>query len=54
MTKLTPHDIKMIFIECDNKNPDGLYADDVDLLEFADKLQQVIEWRAQQAAKEQL
>ena len=54
MTKLTPHDIKMIFIECHNENPDGLYADDVDLLEFADKLQQVIEWRAQQAAKEQL
>jgi hypothetical protein len=53
MTKLTPHDIKMIFIECDNKDPNGLYADEVDLYEFADKLQQVIEWRQEQAAKEQ-
>lgn len=49
--KLTPNDVKMIFLECNNKNPDGLYADEVDLYEFADKLQQVIEWRQEQAAK---
>jgi hypothetical protein len=51
--KLTPNDIKMIFLECHNENPNGLYADEVDLYEFADKLQQVIEWRQEQAAKEQ-
>jgi hypothetical protein len=36
---LTDVQIKEIFLECNNKNPDGLYADDVDLLEFARKLE---------------
>jgi hypothetical protein len=36
---LTDVQIKAIFLECNNKNPDGLYADDVDLLEFARKLE---------------
>jgi hypothetical protein len=36
---LTDVQIKAIFLECNNKNPDGLYADDVDLLEFARKVE---------------
>jgi hypothetical protein len=36
---LTDVQIKAIFIECDNKNPEGLYADEVDLLEFGRKLE---------------
>jgi hypothetical protein len=36
---LTDVQIKAIFLECNNKNPDGLYADDVDLLEFGRKLE---------------
>jgi len=31
-------DIKKIFLECDHRNPDGLYADDVDIIEFGNKL----------------
>lgn len=36
---LTDVQIKAIFLECNNKNPDGLYADDVDLFEFGRKLE---------------
>jgi hypothetical protein len=36
---LTDVQIKAIFLECNNKDPDGLYADDVDLLEFGRKLE---------------
>lgn len=31
-------DIKKIFLECDHRDPDGLYADDVDIIEFGNKL----------------
>lgn len=43
---LTATEIKAIFLECNNKNPDGLYADDVDLLEFAEKLAEVVSKKA--------
>lgn len=36
---LTDLQIKSVFLECENKNPDGMYADDVDVLEFAKKLE---------------
>ena len=36
---LTDLQIKSVFLECDNKSPDGMYANDVDLLEFARKLE---------------
>ena len=36
---LTDAQIKAIFLECNNKSPDGLYADEVDLLEFGRKLE---------------
>ena len=36
---LADNKIKELFLECNNKNPDGLYADDVDLLEFARKVE---------------
>ena len=38
---LTDMQIKALFLECNNKNPDGLYADDVDLLEFGRKLEEM-------------
>jgi len=38
---LTDMQIKAIFLECNNKNPDGLYANDVDLLEFGRKLEEM-------------
>lgn len=31
-------DIKKIFLECDHRDPDGLYADEVDIIEFGNKL----------------
>jgi hypothetical protein len=36
---LTDVKIKAIFLECNNKDPEGLYADEVDLLEFGRKLE---------------
>jgi len=36
---LTDVQIKAIFLECNNKDSDGLYADDVDLFEFGRKLE---------------
>lgn len=36
---LTPEDIKQIFFYCSNKDPDGFYADDVDIIEFAKKIE---------------
>lgn len=38
---LTDAKIKELFLECNNKNPEGLYADDVDLLEFGRKVETV-------------
>ena len=35
---LTDKKIRDIFIECDNLNPDGLYANDLDIMEFGRKL----------------
>jgi ethanolamine utilization cobalamin adenosyltransferase len=28
-------EIKSIFLECENTNPNGMYADDVDIIEYA-------------------
>lgn len=36
---LTSDHIKAIFLECNNKDPDGMYADDVDIMEFGRKLE---------------
>lgn len=36
---MTDAQIKNIFLECENEDPNGMYADDVDLLEFAKKLE---------------
>ena len=35
---LSEEEIKQIFFYCDNKNPNGFYADDVDIMEFANKV----------------
>lgn len=40
---LTNDQIKAVFLECDNKSPDGMYADDVDVLEFARKLEEFLQ-----------
>lgn len=37
---MTDDQIKQIFLQCDNRDPNGIYADDVDILEFGRKLEQ--------------
>jgi len=39
---LTNDDIKQIFFYCENRDPNGFYADGVDILEFAKKLEALI------------
>lgn len=36
--KLDTDDIKQVFFYCENKDPDGFYANDVDILEFGQKM----------------
>jgi hypothetical protein len=48
---LTNDQIKAVFLECDNKSPDGIYADDVDVIEFAKKLETFL--GAESARREQ-
>ena len=36
---LSPEDIKQIFFYCNNKDPEGFYADGVDIIEFAKKIE---------------
>lgn len=35
---LNPEDIKQVFFYCDNKDPSGYYANDVDVIEFGQKI----------------
>ena len=48
---MTKEDIKAVFLACDMKNPEGLYADEVDVYEFGDKLIQTIAYRAARAER---
>jgi hypothetical protein len=32
------HLVKQVYFQCNNKNPDGLYPVEVDLVEFSEKL----------------
>jgi hypothetical protein len=36
---LSPEDIKQIFFRCSHKDPQGFYADEVDIIEFAKKIE---------------
>lgn len=47
---LSNEDIKQIFLHCDNKDPNGSYANDVDIFEFGQKVAAVV---AIQAAKKE-
>jgi hypothetical protein len=52
MSKLTPTDVKNVYLACDMRDPSGMYADEVDLLEFADKLERTIMHRLSLAPRE--
>ena len=49
---ITDAKIKEIFLACDNLNKEGLYADDVDLLEFGRKLEEHIRKEAIEEERE--
>jgi hypothetical protein len=36
---MTEEEVKMIYMYCHNKSPDGLYPTEVDLIEFANKME---------------
>jgi len=40
------HLVKQVYFQCNNKNPDGLYPVEVDLVEFSEKLIAVFESQA--------
>lgn len=35
-------EIKSIFLECENTNPDGMYADDVDIFEYGRAIEKAV------------
>jgi len=35
-------EIKSIFLECENTNPDSMYADDVDIFEYARAIEKAV------------
>jgi len=39
---LTNEDIKQVFFYCENKDPNGFYANDVDIIEFAKKIEALV------------
>lgn len=49
---LDKDDIRQVFVACDFIDPDGLYANDVDIFEFADKLIQVASFKVARAERE--
>ena len=49
---LTNEDIKQIFFQCEHKDPKGFYADEVDIIEFAKKIEaKVLEKQSKKAPK---
>jgi hypothetical protein len=42
---MTEEEVKMIYMYCHNKNPDGLYPTEVDLIEFANKLESYLKFQ---------
>jgi hypothetical protein len=46
---MTRDDIIQTFFYCDNKDPDGVYPPEVDIIEFAHKIAAVVSVRTAQA-----
>ena len=47
---LSEEEIKQIYFYCDEKLPDAIYADEVDIIQFANKIEQYV--KVQYARKE--
>jgi hypothetical protein len=46
---LTDNQIKAVFLECDNKDPDGMYANDVDIFEYGRAIERAVREDERQA-----
>ena len=49
---LSNEELKQIFFHCDNKSPDGCFADDVDILEYGHKVAAVVIQKAVKVERE--
>jgi hypothetical protein len=49
---LTDDKIKKLFLECEHNDPDSLYADEVDVLEFGRRIASEVETQARRAERE--
>lgn len=49
---ISDEDIKQIFFYCDHRDPNGSYADGVDILEFGKKVAAVAEVQGMKAERE--
>jgi hypothetical protein len=45
---LSKEKIRQIFLLCDNKDSEGMYADDVDVIEYAKKIEHYVRIEAMQ------
>lgn len=39
---MSPEEIKQAFFHCSHKNPEGFYADEVDIIEFGQKIEEFV------------
>jgi hypothetical protein len=39
---MTEDEIVRLFMQCNNKNPDGIYPTEIDIVEFANKIEQYL------------
>jgi hypothetical protein len=49
---LTDDKIKKLFLECEHNDPNSLYADEVDVIEFGRKIASAVEAQARKAERE--
>lgn len=49
---VTDNDIKQVYFYCDNKDPNGFYADGVDIVEFGKKVAAFAEVEAKKMERE--
>jgi hypothetical protein len=49
---LSKDDAKRIYMACAMEDPDGLYADDVEIYELVDKIVQTVYYRAAKAERD--
>ena len=51
---LSTEDFKQIFFYCGNEDPNGYYANDVDIIEFGRKVEQVVQAKQKPMTEDQI